>query len=215
MKKTSTNNNSFSEKHPVANFVLGCFILFSLLIAISSLLFLFLSLIGKGLNQGAIFLKHFVSTTDKVIIVAMITGSVSIIGVVISSIIAKLIEYRYNVKKYMYDKRELPYEQFINMIYTIMEDTKKPNSLKMSESEMLKQVSEFSKGLTLWGSNRVVKKWLKYRKASQTQPSTENLILLEDIIYEIRRDVGQRKRLKKGDMLSFFINDIETIINSK
>lgn len=24
MKKTSTNNNSFSEKHPVANFVLGC-----------------------------------------------------------------------------------------------------------------------------------------------------------------------------------------------
>lgn len=41
MKKTSTNNNSFSEKHPVANFVLGCFILFSLLIAISSLLFLF------------------------------------------------------------------------------------------------------------------------------------------------------------------------------
>ena len=78
-----------------------------------------------------------------------------------------------------------------------MEDTKKPNSLKMSESEMLKQVSEFSKGLTLWGSNRVVKKWLKYRKASQTQPSTENLILLEDIIYEIRRDVGQRKKLKK------------------
>ena len=143
MKKTSTNNNSFSEKHPVANFVLGCFILFSLLIAISSLLFLFLSLIGKGLNQGAIFLKHFVSTTDKVIIVAMITGSVSIIGVVISSIIAKIIEYRYNVKKYMYDKRELPYEQFINMIYTIMEDTKKSNSLKMSESEMLKQVSEF------------------------------------------------------------------------
>lgn len=215
MKKTSTNNNSFSEKHPVANFVLGCFILFSLLIAISLLLFLFLSLIGKGLNQGAIFLKHFVSTTDKVIIVAMITGSVSIIGVVISSIIAKIIEYRYNVKKYMYDKRELPYEQFINMIYTIMEDTKNPNSLKMSEAEMLKQVSEFSKGLTLWGSNRVVKKWLKYRKASQTQPSTENLILLEDIIYEIRRDVGQRKRLKKGDMLSFFINDIETIINSK
>lgn len=107
MKKTSTNNNSFSEKHPVANFVLGCFILFSLLIAISLLLFLFLSLIGKGLNQGAIFLKHFVSTTDKVIIVAMITGSVSIIGVVISSIIAKIIEYRYNVKKYMYDKRPM------------------------------------------------------------------------------------------------------------
>ena len=41
MKKTSTNNNSFSEKHPVANFVLGCFILFSLLIAIVHYYFCF------------------------------------------------------------------------------------------------------------------------------------------------------------------------------
>lgn len=40
--------------------------------------------------------------------------------------------------------------------------------------------------------------------------SPENsLLLLDDIIYEIREDVGQRKRLGKGDMLSIFINDIE------
>ena len=50
-------------------------------------------------------------------------------------------------------------------------------------------------------SNKVVKKWLRYRKAS-----------LEDIIYEIRKDVGQRKKLGKGDALSIFINDIEKII---
>ena len=69
-------------------------------------------------------MREFVSTTDKVIIVALITGMVSIVGVVFSSVIAKIIDYRYNVKKYLYDKRELPYEQFISMIYTIMEDTK-------------------------------------------------------------------------------------------
>ncbi len=34
-------------------------------------------------------------------------------------------EDRYNVKKYLYDKREAPYEQFISIIYTILEDTKK------------------------------------------------------------------------------------------
>lgn len=43
--------------------------------------------------------------------------------------------------------------------------------------------------------------------------SPENsLLLLEDIIYEIRKDVGQRKRLGKGDVLSIIINDIENII---
>ncbi len=39
-----------------------------------------------------------------------------------------------------------------------------------------------------------------------------SLLLLEDIIYEIRKDVGQRKKLGKGDMLSIFINDVEKII---
>lgn len=39
----------------------------------------------------------------------------------------------------------------------------------------------------------------------------ETLILMENIIYEIRKDVGLGRKLKKGDMLSFFINDIETL----
>ena len=114
-------------------------------------------------------------------------------------------------KKYLYDKREKPYEQFISMIYTIMEDTKKSQKEKMSEDEMIQMIYEFSKGLTLWGSNRVVRKWLKYRKNS-IQGGTDSLLILEDILYEMRRDVGLKKRMKKGDMLSFFINDIDTLI---
>lgn len=83
----------------------------------------------------------------------------------------------------------------------------------MAESDKFRMMSDFSKGLTLWGSNKVVKKWLRYRKASLEGISPENsLFLLEDIIYEIRKDVGRRKRLVKGDMLSIFINDIEKII---
>ena len=46
---------------------------------------------------------------------------VSIVSVVFTSLIAKIIDYRYNVKKYLYDKREKPYEQFISIIYTVME----------------------------------------------------------------------------------------------
>lgn len=84
----------------------------------------------------------------------------------------------------------------------------------MTESDKFRMMSDFSKGLTLWGSNKVVKKWLRYRKAAMKDMSLENnsLLLLEDIIYEIRKDVGQRKRLGKGDVLSIFINDIENII---
>ena len=170
--------------------------------------------LGKSMIYIKNFLKGFVDSTDKVIIVAMITGSVSIVGVVISSIVAKVVDYRFNVKKYLYDKREKPYTQFIEMIYTMMEDSKKHQNEKLSEEEVVKMINELSKGLTLWGSNRVVKKWLKYRKSSLDGNNKNMLIELEDIIYEIRRDVGLGRRLKRGDMLSFFINDVEEILQN-
>ena len=203
----------FAKRHSRINFLIGLVLLVMLVFVAILLIWLIFSCLGNGIDHLVDFLKRFVSTTDKVIIVAMITGMVSIVGVVFTSIIAKIIDYRYNVKKYLYDKREAPYEQFISIIYTIMEDTKKPENKQMTESDKFRMMSNFSKGLTLWGSNKVVKKWLRYRRASLKGISPENsLLLLEDIIYEIRKDVGQRKRLGKGDMLSIFINDIEEII---
>ncbi len=205
------NNQTFAEKHPKLNTLIGLILLSILCIGAVFLVKWIVFFIGDGLVAIKTFLKEFVNSTDKVIVVAMITGSVSIVGVVISSIVAKVVEYRFNVKKYLYDKREEPYKQFVEMIYAIMEDSKKPENERMSEKDMVKMVSEFSKGLTLWGSNRVVKKWLKYRKSSLQGNNKDVLIQMEDIIYEIRRDVGLGRKLKRGDMLSFFINDIENL----
>lgn len=206
----------FAQKHPRINFMIGLILLIIFLLVIGWGIYFLFSCLSNWIEQLISFLKKFVSTTDKVVIVAMITGTVSFVSVLFSSVIAKIIDYRYNVKKYLYDKRERPYEQFISMIYDIMLDIKKSENERMTELEMNKMVSEFSKELTLWGSNKVVKKWLRYRKSSLEKRNPESsLLLLEDIIYEIRRDVGQRKRLSKGDMLSFFINDIENIVKKK
>lgn len=200
------------DKHPLINVILAIILIIFIIMFGIWVLQKMVSIVGNALEEMRDYLKDFVNNTDKLIVVAMITGSVSIVGVVISSIIAKIIEYRFNVKKYLFDKREQPYEQFITMVYKVMEETKKNEEDKISEEDMISMVSEFSKGLTLWGSNRVVKKWLKYRRESINSGGTETLILMEDIIYEIRKDIGLGRRLKKGDMLSFFINDIEKLI---
>ena len=209
-----SEDKSFAEKHPKINFIIGLFLLIFICAVFIFSLTKIVNFLGKSMIYIKNFLKGFVDSTDKVIIVAMITGSVSIVGVVISSIVAKVVDYRFNVKKYLYDKREKPYTQFIEMIYTMMEDSKKHQNEKLSEEEVVKMINELSKGLTLWGSNRVVKKWLKYRKSSLDGNNKNMLIELEDIIYEIRRDVGLGRRLKRGDMLSFFINDVEEILQN-
>lgn len=201
---------TFAEKHPKLNFLIGLVLLIAIVIVAFLVAKWILGILGNGVVRVVNYVKNFVSTSDQVIVVAMITGAVSITGVVISSIIAKVVDYKYNVKKYLYDKREEPYKQFVEMIYKIMEDTKRKDGKKMTEEEMTQMVSEFSKGLTLWGSNRVVKKWLKYRKS--TIKGNKNILWeMEDIIYEIRKDVGLGRKLKKGDMLSFFVNDIENL----
>lgn len=209
-KYEMNNSTSFAERHPKINALFGFLLLLLLIYCGGLFVQATIRLIGNELAKVMTDLKRTVSNTDKVIIVAMITGSVSIIGVVISSIVAKVVDYRFNVKKYLYDKREAPYEQFIDMVYKIMEDTKKAEKDRMSEEEMISMISEFSKGLTLWGSNQVAKKWIKYRKQCE-KDNVQNLFLLEDIIYEMRKDVGLRK-MGKGDILSFFINDVENII---
>ena len=123
MKSTKKNSVKagekapFAQRHPRINFVIGLALLVILVFVAILLIWLIFSCLGNGIEHLVDFLKKFVSTTDKVIIVAMITGMVSIIGVVFTSVIAKVIEYQYNVKKYLYDKREILYEQFISIIY--------------------------------------------------------------------------------------------------
>lgn len=55
-------------------------------------------MVGSWIVSVVNFVENFVNTSDQVIVVAMITGAVSITGVVISSIVAKIVEYKYNVK---------------------------------------------------------------------------------------------------------------------
>ena len=86
----------FAQKHPRINFVIGlAFLVILVFVAILLIGFIF-SCFGNGIEHLVDFLKKFVSTTDKVIIVAMITGMVSMVGVVFTSVIAKIIDYRYN-----------------------------------------------------------------------------------------------------------------------
>ncbi len=219
-KKKEEPKAPFKERHPKLYIIFGglillFFVLVGILIAITVVITLFFGL-RLLWTKATMFFSNWFSTTDKVIVVAMITGTLSIIGVVISSIVSKVVEYRFNVKKFLYDKREAPYEQFIEMIYKIMENEKKPPEEQLSENDISKLVSEFSQGLTLWGSNKVAKKWISYRKKAFSEPgSSKYIFLLEDIIFEMRKDVGIKRGLRKGDILSFFINDIDIIKKEK
>lgn len=157
-------------------------------------------------------LSETASKLDAVIIVALITGSISLIGVIISSVVAKYIEYKKSRESYLAQKREKPYGDFVEMVYKVQQSGK---TIDYSQEEMIEDILSFSKELTLWGSPEVAAMWVKFRGVFVTQKDPkENLYIMEDIMNEMRKDLGT-KRIKEGKLLAFFINDIDEPQNKR
>lgn len=199
-KYTTDEKVSFEAKHPKLNTLLG---------------FLFIFIIGyvaiyaivKIVKIG-IEVLQIISGFDAVIIVALITGIVSIFTVLIT----KVIEYKNNRQDYLSKKREEPYGEFVDMVYKIQQNSE--NNIEYTEEEMAKDLSKFSKQITLWGSPRVVKKWVEFRaNGAKPEAAMDNLFLLEEIMNDMRKDLGVHK-VDKGNLLGFFINDIKQIMKT-
>ncbi|MDD4832343.1 MAG: hypothetical protein PHI78_01580 [Clostridia bacterium] len=151
---------------------------------------------------------EFANNTDAVVIVALMTGSISVIGVIISSIVAKSVEYRQNTKKYLYGKREEPYSDLAEFIYKIRISAEQKDEVS---DEIFQEVSRISRKLTLWGSSAVLKKWLVFKKYYASGATDDLLLLLEDVLFEIRSDLGQKRGgLRQGDLLTFFDGNTPT-----
>ena len=207
------DNRPFSERHPRWNFVIGLVLLLALLSLAILVLYLGFKYIGVGIGNFVDWLKEIASKLDAVVIVALITGSVSLIGVVLSSVVAKCIEYKKSREDYLAQKREKSYGEFISMVYKVQQNSKKPGSY--TEEQMVKDMLSFSEELTLWGSKKVADKWVKFRlNGANPESAKNNLFLLESIMNEMRHDMGV-KRVKKGNLLSFFVNDIKSAMKVK
>ena len=200
-QKPTEKSMPFSARHPKLNFLLGLLLLLFLVAISGAIICWFLQAAKASITVAAEWLASLASKLDAVIIVALITGCVSIVGVLISSIIAKRIDYKRSRQEYLAKKREEPYGQFVDMVYKIQQNSKKPNSY--TEAQMLADLSVFSKQITLWGSSKVVKKWVQFRENSANpELARKNLLVLEDIMNEMRKDLGL-KRTKKGNLLAF------------
>ena len=94
------------------------------------IIWIVLSWLSNAIEKIYVLLKTIATTFDAVVIVAMITGMVSIIGVIISSVVAKFIEYRKNRQDYLAKKREQPYGEFVEMVYKIQQNVKKKTAIR-------------------------------------------------------------------------------------
>ncbi len=209
----NNEKKSFAQRHPRWNLFFGFLMLIVIVGIILGGVYLLLRLIGLGALKAVDWLATITSTLDAVVVVALITGTVSIIGVIISSIVAKIIEHKHKTREYLTQKREQSYGEFVEMVYKLQQNGK--NGFTYTPKEMIEDLSKFSRQLTLWGSPKIVNRWVQFRENGlNPQTAGKNLFLLEEIMNEMRKDLGLKK-VKKGNLLAFFVNDIKQALKRK
>ena len=205
--------STWFQKHKKASTLIGIVLIIATAILAIIIGWSIIKLIITGIRRGLNWMSSTASKLDAVVSVALITGCVSVLGVIISSIVAKALEFRRSRREYLAKKREAPYGEFVDMVYKVQQNSKKPDSY--TEEQMQEDILKFSRQMTLWGSPRVVDKWIRFREnGANPELAQENLFVIEDILNDMRKDLGQR-RVKKGNLLGFFVNDIKEAMKRK
>lgn len=207
------NKQPFSQRHPKWNLFFGFILLLAIIALIGGAAYLVIKLLSSGIVKIIDWIASLSTTLDAVVVVALITGAVSIIGVIISSVFAKVIEHKHKRQEYLTQKREESYGEFVEMVYKLQQNGK--NGFTYTQKEMMDDLSKFSRKITLWGSATVVNKWVQFREnGANPETAGKNLFLLEEIMNEMRKDLGLKK-VKKGNLLAFFVNDIKQAMKKK
>ena len=113
------------------------------------------------------------------------------------------------IEQALYEKKEPVYESLMNFMFDVLKKSKTDESF--DEQEMIDFLMKFSKELMLWGSDDVVRAYVRWRRVTSSNPTpTVMLLALEDLFRAIRLDFGHtNKGIEKGDLLSFIITDID------
>lgn len=211
IEKKTKEKIPLAQKHPKLKFILELLTFLGTATVFLLFVIFLIEIIGIGITSFLDWSKKTLSKLDTVVVVALITGAVSLVSVLFTSVISKIIEYKQKRRDYLNQKREESYEQFVDMYFKIHENAK--GITKYSKEDMINDMLSFSRELILWGSNSVVEKWIDFRLNGYKQ-NESSIYLIENILLEMRKDMGFKK-MKKGTLLKMIINNYDEHINEK
>jgi len=202
----------FTDKRKILGCIIPLTIAVGILAAIAWGGFTVIRLVWRWLGE----VVYTVSAMDTVIIIALISGVITIFGLIVNSILSMHIknsDARYKRKVMLLKKLEAPYTQFVDMLFEMVE--KKEDAEKIDEEIRTQLIRDMSREIILYGSDKIVSKWAAYRKNAHKFSIKEHLWYVEGILHLIREDMGIKKgALMDGELLSLFVSDMDSIKSS-
>lgn len=184
--------------------ILGFFVLLLLLALAGALIYFILVTLWPPIS--AFFAS--LSSLDSAIIVALITGAVSALSFFGNSVVNSVTKKREYLRVY----REEPYMRLISLVYDFQATASK--GVGMADDELEKILTQFNKELTLWVSSKAIQAWGNWRRGSSSGSvdPLQNLFGMEKVMVQLRKDMGMRRGLRKGDLLRLMVSDIDSFL---
>ena len=188
--------------------------------------------IGIGIAAIYFFLKAIwtnFTTLQTEVATAVVAGSVTIIVGIGTVFIGRYYEKKRQIELEHREKKVEIYESFMAVWFErILKGKKEATSTTkvvatdQQNDDLENFLRDFTRNAILWSSHGVIKKYAVFRdstlnaKQASVESLYETLFQFEDVLFEIRKDLGNSNRgLKKGDLLVLFINDLKKATEPK
>lgn len=174
-----------------------------------------IGLLFVAIKTGLEYLAISIDGLDPNIVAAIITAFVSFLAVIVTTVINSFLERRATRREQLVQHRERPYSKFVNLFSNMcIRDAKGKG---MSQEKLADNIGELTEDFILWSSDDVIKKWGRWRTTADAPiPPEDRLFSLEEIMFQMRKDLGHKDHFARGDILRLYINDIdETLAKAK
>lgn len=163
-------------------------------------------IIGAGAILWLVWLG-FTSLEDDVA-KAMITASGGVLAAALTVVVTKIMDTRREIKKELRQFYSEPYERFINTIFDIMRTVRNGGADNVS-TEMVDEMDRLSRSLILWGSDRAIAQWSKFRITDwNSMPGGQHALIVHviQLMLAMRADFGHKnRRLNEETIASIFM----------
>jgi len=165
-----------------------------------------------GLYFLATNVSKWFSTLENVVAISIVTASVAAIASTAGIIISKNYEHKREIRKEHNNKKIPVYEELISFMSKV-QFAEKIGEKAPTKQETIKFFAKFIPKFIIWASEDVIKSYTQFRgiaNKNEQNPGVDTLFKYEEILQSIRKDLGHKdNKIKRGDILALFINDID------
>lgn len=102
------------------------------------------------------------------------------------------------------------YNEFFEILARFLKNPKDRENMEGGAlpQEMRDQFWNLNRGLIVWGSPRVIRAWLRFRRLCGAGSGAQTLLLMDEVLQAMRADLGNRNfGLDRGDAVKVFLSD--------